>query len=121
MENLKTKNNQNCHKIELWKSDNQGVKEETFIQPGRWGREDSWQGGNWRMGWLHICVQITRKNNLGARQIVQTRSVGWGNKASKPLVVKAQEGCCGGRNSQSHRRVHWINQQPPTTHTKPPQ
>ena len=33
--NLKTKN-KNCQKIEL-KSDNQGVKEETFIQTGRRG------------------------------------------------------------------------------------
>ena len=40
----------------IWKSDNQGVKEETFIQTGRRGRdaqpgrEDSWQGGGWRTG-----------------------------------------------------------------------
>ena len=37
----------------IWKSDNQGVKEETFIQTGRrggdwWlGREDLWQGSGW--------------------------------------------------------------------------
>ena len=37
----------------LWKYDNQGVKEETFIQTGRRGRdrllvrEDSGQGGGW--------------------------------------------------------------------------
>ena len=36
---LKTKNDQNCQKIKLWKSDNQGVKEETFIQTGRRGRD----------------------------------------------------------------------------------
>ena len=35
----------------VWKSNNQGVKEETFIQTGRrgsdrgLGREDAWQGG----------------------------------------------------------------------------
>ena len=34
--NLKTKNNQNCQKNQtLWKSDNQGIKEEKFIQTGR--------------------------------------------------------------------------------------
>ena len=38
----------------VWKSDNQGVKEETFIQIGRRGRDgqlgrkDSWQGGSWQ-------------------------------------------------------------------------
>ena len=40
----------------VWKSDNQGVKEETFIQTGKRGRdrqpgrEDSQQGCNWRTG-----------------------------------------------------------------------
>ena len=42
----------------MWKSDNQGVKEETFIQTdlvggvemGSWGGEDMWQGGSWRTG-----------------------------------------------------------------------
>ena len=38
----------------VWKSNNQRVKEETFIQTGRrggdgqLGREDWWQGGGWR-------------------------------------------------------------------------
>ena len=38
----------------VWKSDNQGDKEETFIQTGRRGgdwqlsRKDAWQGGGWR-------------------------------------------------------------------------
>ena len=37
--NLKTKNNQNCHKNQtVWKSNNQEVKE-TFIQTGRRGRD----------------------------------------------------------------------------------
>ena len=31
-----------------WKSDNQGDEEETFIQTGRRGREDSGQNGGWR-------------------------------------------------------------------------
>ena len=40
--------------LTVWKSNNQGVKEETFIQTGRrggdghMGREDLWQGGGWR-------------------------------------------------------------------------
>ena len=31
----------------VWKSDNQGDKEETFIQTSRRGGEDSRQGGGW--------------------------------------------------------------------------
>ena len=31
----------------VWKSDNQGVKDETFIQTGGRGREDLQQGGGW--------------------------------------------------------------------------
>ena len=31
----------------------------------------------------------------------------WETKDSKPLAVKYCGGCDGGRNSQSHRRVHW--------------
>ena len=38
----------------VWKSDNQGDKEETFIQTsrrggdGQQGRDDSWQSGDWQ-------------------------------------------------------------------------
>ena len=32
----------------VWKSDNEGDKEETFIQISRRGREDSQQGGSWQ-------------------------------------------------------------------------
>ena len=56
--NLKTKNNQNCQKIELYGSlTTKEIKKkhlsrpETFIQRGRDGqlsREDSRQGGGWR-------------------------------------------------------------------------
>ena len=31
----------------VWKSENQGAKEKTFIQTGRRGGEDSGQGGGW--------------------------------------------------------------------------
>ena len=41
--NLKT-NNQNCQKIKLQRSlNNQGVKEETFVQTGRRGRDRQWE------------------------------------------------------------------------------
>ena len=63
----------------IWKSDNQEVKEETFIQTGRRGGvgqsggEDSKQGGSWRTrqggslqtGQSHICVQINQEEQLG--------------------------------------------------------
>ena len=38
--NLKTKNYKNCQKIKLWKSNNQGFKEEIFIQMDRRGKDD---------------------------------------------------------------------------------
>ena len=53
---LKTKNKKQPELTEnrtVWKSDNQGDKEETFIQTGRrvetgsWGGEDLHQGGGW--------------------------------------------------------------------------
>ena len=64
----------------VWKSDNQGVKEETFIQTGRRGgdgqpgREDSWQGSGWRTGrgnglqtgQSYICMQINWEEQLGS-------------------------------------------------------
>ena len=79
---LKTKNNQNWQKIELvWKSNNQGVKEEPFIQTGRRGGDGQpgWRGhearlqledqgrwgGGWSSRWSHICVWINREEQLG--------------------------------------------------------
>ena len=50
-----------------WKSDNQGVKEETFIQTGRRGRvrklwgEEVWQGSDWQTG------RISREEQLGSK------------------------------------------------------
>ena len=73
--NLKTKTNQKCQKIELYgtKELNQGVKEETFIQTGRRGRDRQpgreylWQGGSWRTGWPHICEQINWEEQLESK------------------------------------------------------
>ena len=73
--NLKTKNNQNWQIIELYGSlDNQKVKEETFIQTSKRGRDGQprrrglvakwWlvdlgrPGGGWQVGHFHIHVQI---------------------------------------------------------------
>ena len=55
--NLKTKKQQELPENRaVWKSNNQGVKEETFIQTGRRGGdrqrggEDTRQGSSWRTG-----------------------------------------------------------------------
>ena len=50
----------------VWKSDNQGDKEETFIQTSRRGREDLRQGCGWWSGWSLICVQINWEERLGS-------------------------------------------------------
>ena len=56
--NLKTKNNQNCHKIKLYGSlTTKELKKKHSsrlvgrAEMGSWGREDSQQGGSWRIGW----------------------------------------------------------------------
>ena len=53
--NLKTKNNQNCQKFELYGSPTikELKKKDSFRLVGgaemdRWGRDDPWQGGSWR-------------------------------------------------------------------------
>ena len=66
-------------------SDNQGVKEETFIQTGRrgrdWqrGRKDTWQGGSWWSGWSHICLQINWEEQLGSETTPTTQGPSTGN------------------------------------------
>ena len=71
----------------VWKSDNQGVKEETFIQTGRRGGDGQlggknlWQGGSWRTrqggswqsGWSHICMRINREEQLGSETDLSTQ------------------------------------------------
>ena len=78
--NQKKDNNKFKHKKQpelpenqtVWKSDNQGVKEETLTQTsrrdgdGQLGGEDSRQGRGWQTGQFHICVQINREEQLGS-------------------------------------------------------
>ena len=79
--NLKTKNNQNCQKIELCGSPTtKELKKKHSYRPvgavetGSWGREDSQQGSVWRTRpggcWQsrqsHICVQINWEEQLGS-------------------------------------------------------
>ena len=56
----------------VWKTDNQGIKEETFILTTRrggdrqLGREDSWWGGSWRTRCSHIHMWINWEEQLGS-------------------------------------------------------
>ena len=66
----------------MWKFDNQGVKEETFIQVSRRGRDGAagvernngkavarglgQERQCWQTGRSHICVQINREEQLGS-------------------------------------------------------
>ena len=56
----------------IWKSDNQEVKEETFIQTGRRSRdrqpetEYARQGNGWQTRQSHICMQINQEEQLGS-------------------------------------------------------
>ena len=97
--NLKTKNNQNCQRTELYGSPTTKELKEKHssrlvwgAERGGWGGEDAQQGGGWRTGWSHICVQIKGRYNWRARQTLQPRVQAWGSKVSKRLVVKT----CGG-------------------------
>ena len=77
--NLKTKHNQNCQEIELWKSNDPGVKEDTFIQTGRRdgdrkpGVEDAQQGSGWQTRWSHIYMQINQEQQLGNKTDCATK------------------------------------------------
>ena len=76
MENNKFKNKKQPELTEnrtVWNSDNQGVKEETFIQNGRRGgdrqldREDLQQDTGLQTGRSHICVRISLEVQLGSK------------------------------------------------------
>ena len=102
------------------KSNNQGVKE-PFIQAGRRGRdwqplggEDRQQGGRPRgrgRGWRTQVIQHLPGYKPGrtTRERDRLRDPGFQHrklKTQKPLGVRTCRSCTGGRNSQSHRRVH---------------
>ena len=88
--NLKTKNNQNCQKIELFGSPTTKELKKNHsptlvggAEMGSWGREDAQQGGGWRKEQSHIACGKAKKNYWGARQTGQLRVPALGNKASK--------------------------------------
>ena len=64
--NLKTKNNQNCQKIELYRTvwTTKEIKKKHSSRPvggaemGSGGGEDLWQGSGWKTRQFHICMRI---------------------------------------------------------------
>ena len=120
---LKTKTTRTARKLNcIEKSDNQGVKEETFIQTGRRGRDRqpgqkglAARQGGWRTkqgDWLRNTAcqaaasrpcghtfmhRLIGRNGRGVKQTTQPRTPEWGNKASKlwlktPVGVEAAAG-----------------------------
>ena len=117
--NLKTKNNQNCQKIELYGRLTTKELKKKLIRTCRsgkdrqLGRENSQQGGG---GWSRLPT--FPKTGTTGEQCTQCNPVSaLKKKASKPLGVKILGGRGCRRNSQPHRRVHWRD---PRLYTKPP-
>ena len=129
-DNNKFKNKKQPELIEnrtVWKSNNQGDKEETLTQTGRrggdWqsGGEDSQQGRGWQTGQSHIPMQINQEERLGKERDQATQGSIEGKYSLKPLIENTCGGCGGsGRNSQPHRRVPWRDPQGPRMHTNAP-
>ena len=109
--------------LTVWKSDNQGVKKETFIQAGRRGRDGRlrWRGPttSWRLAVSHLQVD-KQEEQWGGRQTAQPMIPVPEKKASRPMAVKTCGNCGSRRNPQPHRRVPWRDPQGPRTYTNPP-
>ena len=120
----------------VWKSSNQGVKEETFIPIGRRvgdgqpSGEDSRQGtGGW--GWARRQLADWAVPHLSADKPGGTTGewdrphnpgVQRGELKPQSLWLKTPLGDWGGsgRNCQPYRRVCWRDPQGPRTYTNPP-
>ena len=77
-----------------------------------------WWGSGWWMGQSHIHMRINQEKTTGEQDRMcnpgfQHQKI----KASKPLTLKTWG---GGRNCQSHRRVHWRGPQGPRMYISPP-
>ena len=117
----------------MWKPDNQGHKEKTFIFFKGRDRQPEWRGlmakqcledqkgeevADWTVPHLHAdklevtTGELDRAHNPGSQCE--------GNKASKPLAVKFCGVCSSGRNTQLHRRVPWRDPESPRTYKNPP-
>ena len=126
----------------VWQSDNQGVKEETFIQTGRRGGDgqpgqrghmaryqlEDWKGKVMAGSPTFVCCS-TGKNNWGARQIMQPKVTAQEEKASQPLIVKTCGGAVVGKTpnltgefvGETHRVLECMHTYPPSNkHQKGP-
>ena len=116
--NLKTKINQDCQKIEPYRSPTtkELKKKHSSTDRGR-NRQlrqrvcaarqhlEDWEVKVLAGSPTFTCRQ-TGRNNWRARQTTQPWVPVWKKKALKPLAVKTYVGCGGSRNSQSHKRVY---------------
>ena len=80
----------------MWKSDNHGVKEATYIQTGRRGkdRQPGWRGHAARLRLAHQVVPHSPADKLGETTGDRDRPCNSGSqhqekKVSKPLAVKS--------------------------------
>ena len=109
--NLKTKNNQNWQKIELYGSlktkelkRKHSTRLEGRAETGSWDGEVSQRGGGWQSGQSHIHMQINQEEKLWSETDHATQgSSTVKKKATKPLAVKPVGVVV---DSQHHRRAH---------------
>ena len=73
---MKTKNNQNCQKTELYKSlttkelkKKHSSRQVGGVETGSGGREELWQGSDWWTGRPHISMQIKLGVTTGEQDI----------------------------------------------------
>ena len=125
--NLKTKNNQNCQKIELYGSPTTKELKKKHssrlvggTEMGGQGKNDGQQGSSWRTRVGKAAAGRQGSSWWTWQQTLQPRVPAQGNKASKPLTENICGGCGSGRNSQSHRRILWRDPQGPRGYTNPP-
>ena len=90
--NLKTKNNQNCQKIELSGSpttEELKKKHSTRLVEGSemssQGGEDTQQVGSWWTKWSYICVWINQEEQLGSETDHTTQGSSMGQESLKNL------------------------------------
>ena len=126
----------------VWKSDNQGVKEETFIQTDRRDRDSQsgqgWCAARWQLAYQGCATAAGGLGRLGDSwwtsgttfmQINQENTGKWyiqhspgfrmGNWSHKTSGYKTYRGCSSVRNSQCHRTVHGTVPWDPRMYTSP--
>ena len=79
-----------------------------------------WARHSWQSGWSHICVEINQEQQLGSKRDRTTYGSSVGKESLETSAVNTFGDCGRGRNSWSHRRVHWRDPQGPRMYTNPP-